>query len=358
VPFRATHAVFLAMLVSLPALGGSTAPDDWEVMINMRPLKGRELRVYLRTTSVIEHAWSAVLPTRQAVADLVELVRGLPRCVRSDARSSLYSEIATSVADSTTAGDPLIPDLLGSADAALVDVGLTVIMNTDAKAWVDDERTSAAVRTVLAESRGEGARISAIWIFHLAGRFDAVREQAIALARQEENPPLARRAARAVSASLESQGDELPALFRSSSGILEQEAALALSPSDHLADEKLEDAVTSQLLEMVVDDELPPRARGDAIEALRWVSEQDRICEVLLPMLQPKQWFFGVQGQHYWLHSLFPVVGTLSDQCEGPEVTDALLELRRIVKARGMYEADVKWAIDHALEEHASPPRH
>jgi hypothetical protein len=151
-------------------------------------------------------------------------------------------------------------------------------------------------------------------LFQMRKAFDRVKPIASELASKETAPEMAREAASALAFdALDYQSpSRLEALFKHSTGILREEAAITIGrQSLPITSEQARQAVMRELERVFNDTRLSPRTRGDALEAAGFFRREPFMIDALVEMLSPDHWFFGAQGQHWLVHSLVPTIGSL-----------------------------------------------
>lgn len=301
-------------------------------IVNQRRLAGEELHLYLQANERIDATFMLAASNLDTslLRTLLTYVGSLPSSVNEDAKWCLRGHIETKVYALVAPGDKLVKDLVSSGDPSLEHLGTEVLLNQGTKEWLADRGLRRLLRAKLAsEETSADVRVDILYLFGYADVFSKVRPLALKLAGDEKHPELARRAAEVVCWSMLKDGD-FPALgdfFRSSTGILRQQAALTLASEDNVAlvaDLKYD--LSSELIEMIGNKQLPPVTRGEAIEASARLRDDERVVATLLEMLDPENWFFGVAGMHAPAHSLLPVVEVLSELGQ-PHVKERLIDL-------------------------------
>src|SRR5437867_3877795 len=263
---------------------------------------------------------------------LLTSVDALPGSVDESSRSCLRSHIESNVEAVVVPGDHLISDLLSSDDPSLAHLGVEVLLGQDTKAWFVDRKLRSLLNAKLtSDDTDPVVRVDVLYLFGYAGAFPKVQRTAFDLAVDEANPVLARRAAEVACWNLlaNKQFSGLGDLFRSSSGILRQQAALSLLSEDNSAlAADLKPELSEEVARMIRDNEIPPVTRGDAIEASARLIDSDTIVSTLAYMLEPQNWFFGAAGMHEPEHSLVPVIEVLA-KVDRPDIHDRLRALRK-----------------------------
>ena len=135
--------------------------------------------------------------------------------------------------------------------------------------------------------------------------------------------------------------------FVTSTGLLKQEAALALSRFQGTKmSPSIKDEVVAELVAMATETELSPLVRGEAIEQLGRYSSDPPVLESLSSLLRPEQWFFGVRGQHHAEHSLSVVVPAIANAGIAV-VRPRLVELQEHI---GSIEPSARWLVEWEIE--------
>jgi hypothetical protein len=340
------HGLAMVLLLGLmtvsPAqaqkVGGCTvitgAGEQVSVLVNHRQVTGEELRLYLDTSGQIDAAFGKAGSGFDAriLTTLLNNVDALPGSVDESSKSCLRIHIESKVEAVVVPGDHLISDLLSSDDPSRAHLGVEVLLNQDTKAWFVDRKLPRLLKAKLASNATDSdLRVDVMYLFGYAGAFQKVKRIALNLAADQVNPALARRAAEVIcwNMVMNKQFSDLGDLFRSSSGILRQQAALALLWEDNSAlAADLKPDLTEEVVRMIRNNEIPPETRGDAIEASARLLDSDTIVSTLVDMLEPQNWFFGATGMHEPEHSLVPVIKVLA-QVNRPDIHDRLRALRK-----------------------------
>jgi len=312
---------------------GTRSSEQVDVLVNHRQLAGEELRLYLDTYDQIDAAFGKAgsgLDPRM-LTTLLNSVDALPGSVDESSKSCLRIHIEIKVEAIVVPGDHLISDLLSSDDPNRAHVGVWVLLSQDTKARFIDRQLRRLLKAKLASNATDSdLRVDVLYLFGYAGAFQKVSRIALNLAADPVNPALARRAAEVIcwNMVMNKQFSGLGDLFRSSSGILRQQAALALLWADNSAlAADLKPDLTEEVARMIRNSDIPPETRGDAIEASARLIDSDTIVSTLANMLEPQNWFFGAPGMHEPEHSLVPVITVLA-QVDRSDVHDRLRALR------------------------------
>jgi hypothetical protein len=154
---------------------------------------------------------------------------------------------------------------------------------------------------------------------------------ALQIASHHEHAELAHYAAQSLLASHE----RLTHALRSSVRAIREEAAIASKKIDLVG-------------VIVMDADEAPATRGRAIQSLIDAHSAEAHA-VLLQLLEPKHWFFGVQAPVLRLHSLAFVI----DGLDANEDREALELLRVQIASMPEHERDdVQWRLDEKLAQH------
>lgn len=333
----------MLLLTTLFVTSSIFARECWQVsqegapisiIVNHRPLAGDELRLYLEASTNIDTCFKQQASTfdLEVLKRLLAALDCLPSVVSEDSKDCLRNRIEDQLLALVRPRDVLLRDLLSSENPSLEHMASWVLLNQNTKEWFADRKLRRLLKAKLNSRQTEPTvRIDIVYLFGYAGAFPKVRGLALRLAQDEGLPELARGAGEVLCWRLIMDHDYagLGDLFRSSAGILKQQAALALASWDNPDVEPgLKGELSSELIDIVLDKQLPSVTRGEAIEACERVHDDARVVSTLLLMLDPENWFVGVRGMHAPTHSLVPVIKVLSavDQSENTRV--ALTELK------------------------------
>lgn len=289
-----------------------------------------ELQLYLSAQERIADAFrrSDGMPTIDHIVSALQDMDDLPEVVSEGTRWSLVHSVSNGLG-SIEPGDPLVYQLLSDPDARIHSMATELMLNGDSDAWLSDPAMREFLQAIL-RSPPEGAEVvpGILFVYGYADRFAEVRPVAMDFARSQD-PELSRRVASVIAWNHEREGDlaGLSRLFLQTDGILRQEAARYLAETDAagLSDEE-RTLVATELALMMMDRSLPAAVRGDAIRASYYLNEEPGITTALLTLLEPEEWFFGVNGHHHAEHSLCAVLEALSDH---PELQSHLKKLER-----------------------------
>ncbi len=294
---------------------------DVTVLINMRALDADEQEIYLHYDELIKTQIPTIDDSAFVVAfrDLVDTIDGLPDVVRDATKHSLKNKLIDALnkelASRGKKGSKHLADLLDSGNPQVVGIAVSSIRHMPDEWWAKNDTAERGLIQLLRSTNTSSAiREDVMWTFFLAGRMERARNTAIALAASGDTT-LARTAAFLGCAAMSSddfEAERVISLFGESSGILRQEAAMALARFyDFETDEPLQQEVILELVSVAKDSDQEPIVRGKAIEQLRQFAEDKMVLGFLLGMLDPANWFFGVPDNHGPSHSLVAVVEAL-----------------------------------------------
>lgn len=283
-----------------------------EYLINLRALDGEEKRLFTESLrSIQEFANPRNGISFKKAVQLIDHVLALPEVVWPSTRSALLDEIAEQLSKAGDPGRQVVVALLGSLPPHQA---LAIRTLQQEHWWLEDKVALRRVIEVLqASSTEDTVQSSILWAFFLQNAFDNVRSLALELASQENSPELARAAATTACASPiaeEFRAVETIRIFRTSQGILRQEAALAISRYSEPGLE-LRSQLVSAFVAMARDGSLPSFVRGEAIEQLGNFHDNPLVLHTLFALLQQDEWFFGIQDIHGPEHSLVAIISAL-----------------------------------------------
>jgi len=348
------------------AVESNEDPSKTEYLINMRALEGQEREHYVQVSAKIEKKLQSPDPVVvvRAVEDLASEISALPECVQDDTRDALYTTISQTLAEAELDPTlkPVVTALLDSGQPRSQLIALEALGLSPEVWWVTDVPTSRRL-TILLTTTDTAAcvRESILGKFFVADEFDSVRAFAWTLARDESDADLAREAAACACAAMADdkfRPREVYGAFVTSTGVLKQEAALALSRFQGTKmSASVKDEVVAELVAMATDKNLSALVRGEAIEQLGRYAGDPLVLDSLSTLLRPELWFFGVRGHHHLEHSLSVVVPAIAN-ADIAVVRPRLLELQKHI---GSIEPEARWQVEYelnsALEVDSPRPR-
>lgn len=288
--------------------------------------------------------------TAPVTEELRSRIDAQPTNIGEQSRWELERQLSEAVRRIGEPAKEVLIDLLEASDPRRQRVALDALAPPPHAWWLSDRRVSALLLERLTSVVTEApVRERILVAYFLAGAGDRIAEIARSLAIDEGGPDLARTAAFWI--CWHTPRKDLIATFSESSGILRQQAAIALG-SDHRAELSPEDkaAVIRELVTIATATDLDPVPRGEAIEALGGFAADRQVQDVLLRLLDRDQWFFGVAGHHHAEHSLTLVVPALKGT-EPARACPALRALQPLLQgidpsARPKVEWRLKWILD------------
>ncbi len=318
-------------------------PRETDVFINWRLLEGKELESYKSLKKDIEStiAGDNAKQVTNAVKELLMRIEKLPKSVQESTREVLRHDISEHIQECHLINKNVINALLDTDKEIFQMVAIDSLEQSPDAWWFADPRsTYDRLISLLSSKKTESSvRQAIIMAFFTSDAFENIRSLAQDFARDETDRDLAWTAAFALCAALKDENfkaHEVIDYFASSTGILRQEAALALTRFyySNMSDD-LRGSVIRELISMATNTKLEPVLRGEAIEEVgRYITNRN-VLITLLELLQPEWWFFGVKGSHHAEHSLTAVIDALYIDAlyHGPTdvVLPKLLELQKII---------------------------
>jgi hypothetical protein len=335
-------AVLVSCLASFASQDVSSTPkkvsEETTYLINMRPLEGEELSLYLEVKNAIER-----IALEQGLDDVAEStirlaaqIDNFPPAVAEATKQSLQHQLSSRLYETFKPLDDLVLKLLETNRAEIQDVAVGALKPYAAESELSEKPTvvNRLIALLSDDHTNSEVRVSILAIFFLDYSFDLIRPIAEQLVRTS-NPQVARSAAFYMCAAIldeEFDSEYVARHFRAGPSVVRQEAALALARFDHdRLSGDLEKEVVDEILGIIADEQLPAITRGEAIDEAWHFIDSERVLRVILGLLDRDKWFFGVRDNHGPGHSLVTVLETLA-WAEDPAVTERLRGFRSELK--------------------------